>query len=449
MRLAPAVDSVSLSPRRYGAMLVLCVALLSAGCGSDSGSSALDGAASGADAAVADGSLADVGGDAGGQSDTLGSLDGKTGPDAQAGSDAQAPKGCVNAAVDCPKPDACETVACVNGKCKFAPVETPIPCDDKDACSVDDKCAGKKCKGKPLSCDDGNPCTDDGCLSQSGCVHIDSKKPCSDGGKCEKFGCVGGACVKLPGSPCDDGNPCTADTCDPKLGCAHAILSKVVCDDQNGCTVGDKCDFGQCVGAGGKDCSDGNVCTTDACDPAGDCTHTVNSLPCNDGDACTKADVCAGGVCSGKAKACDDGDPCTADTCNAKTGQCVFAKLGDGAVCQGGPCVVDAVCSAGKCAGTPKACDDGSPCTVDACDLATDSCTSTAAEDGAGCGSGDGCFANASCKAGVCLPPAAACDDANACTTDACGPTGCGHEAVADGTSCGATGETCVAGVCT
>src|SRR5205823_9640615 len=46
-------------------------------------------------------------------------------------------------------------------------------------------------------------------------------------------------------------------------------------------------------------CSDGNVCTDDACDPATGCVNTPNTAACTDGNACTTADTCAGGVCVG------------------------------------------------------------------------------------------------------------------------------------------------------
>ncbi|MGA1146867.1 MAG: MopE-related protein, partial [Candidatus Nanopelagicales bacterium] len=58
---------------------------------------------------------------------------------------------------------------------------------------------------------------------------------------------------------------------------------------------------------------------------------------------------------------CDDGDPCTVDAC--VDGVCVHTPI----VCDDGdPCTTDA-CVDGVCVHTPIVCDDGDPCTLDAC----------------------------------------------------------------------------------
>jgi len=55
------------------------------------------------------------------------------------------------------------------------------------------------------------------------------------------------------------------------------------------------------------ECDDGNVCTDDACDPTTyACITSFNTDPCDDGNAQTTNDVCAGGVCVGSI-ASDDG----------------------------------------------------------------------------------------------------------------------------------------------
>ncbi len=53
------------------------------------------------------------------------------------------------------------------------------------------------------------------------------------------------------------------------------------------------------------ECADSNPCTDDTCDqtnpdaePSG-CVHTSNTLPCDDGKACTESDTCQGGSCTG------------------------------------------------------------------------------------------------------------------------------------------------------
>ena len=51
--------------------------------------------------------------------------------------------------------------ACING------------CDDGDVCNGTETCSGEFCRaGTALACDDGNPCTDDGCDPHAGCTHV-------------------------------------------------------------------------------------------------------------------------------------------------------------------------------------------------------------------------------------------------------------------------------------
>jgi hypothetical protein len=60
----------------------------------------------------------------------------------------------------------------------------------------------------------------------------------------------------------------------------------------------------------GKDCSDGNPCTEDRCDPAdGSCSHppVVAGTACDDGDSCTDGDSCQAGLCVGGASQCHVG----------------------------------------------------------------------------------------------------------------------------------------------
>jgi hypothetical protein len=47
------------------------------------------------------------------------------------------------------------------------------------------------------------------------------------------------------------------------------------------------------------DCDDGNVCTTDSCDPSSGCINQPNNLPCDDESPCTKGDQCFSGLCQG------------------------------------------------------------------------------------------------------------------------------------------------------
>ncbi len=81
--------------------------------------------------------------------------------------------------------------------------------------------------------------------------------------------------------------------------------------------------------------------------------------------------------------ACDDGLPCTEDACVA--GACVATPLAVGAACGSpAPCVETSACdAAGACIPTPVSTDDGDICTTDTCDPATGAVTHTAL--GGGC----------------------------------------------------------------
>ena len=158
--------------------------------------------------------------------------------------------------------------------------------------------------------------------------------------------CVGGAAKN-----CNDGNPCSDDSCDSLKGCVFTN-NAAVCDDNNKCTIGDTCKDGTCTPTAPSACDDKNPCTTETCDPKSGCQSENNTANCSDDSLCTVNDVCAGGKCSpGKALVCNDGNPCTADACDAVVG-CVYAATADQQACGAGPTTW---CSAGKCVAKPPA----------------------------------------------------------------------------------------------
>lgn len=175
-------------------------------------------------------------------------------------------------------------------------------------------------------CDDGNPCTSNGCNSD-------------------------GTCQQPVPRDCDDSNVCTADSCDASTGaCVNSPLGGT-CDDGNECTGPDTCASGRCVGLAipgccrsVADCDDSNACTDDAC-TANTCSNTPRL--CTDPDLCTRA-VCnqSTGLCVNTPVSCDDQSACTTDSCNLSTGLCEHP-------------FVD--------------CDDGDPNTFDPCS-STDGC---------------------------------------------------------------------------
>ncbi|MGH9869646.1 MAG: LamG-like jellyroll fold domain-containing protein [Candidatus Polarisedimenticolia bacterium] len=122
---------------------------------------------------------------------------------------------------------------------------------------------------------------------------------------------------------CNDGNLCTTDSCDPGLGC---VFTPVACSDGDACNGVETCNpgDGQCVGGTPLDCNDGNSCTLDSCSGGG-CGHTAVSdgTTCDDGSGCTSGDTCSAGVCGGApdTSICDDGNSCTGDVCAAAAAQ--------------------------------------------------------------------------------------------------------------------------------
>ncbi len=112
-------------------------------------------------------------------------------------------------------------------------------------------------------------------LLASQCSGKPDGAPCDDGDACTMNDtCQAGACAPGQAVVCDDGEVCTTDLCDPALGCVHGFAD-VPCDDGDACTGPDTCAFGVCVPGLAVDCSDTDVCTDDSCDPVMGCVHTI------------------------------------------------------------------------------------------------------------------------------------------------------------------------------
>ena len=238
-------------------------------------------------------------------------------------------------AATCTDGDACTAGDfCLNKLCKAG--QGKADCDDKVACTADSCDVFKGCLHVAGVCGDGNGCTADSCDLAKGCVFSPNSATCSDSNACTAGDkCVGGACLSGAVTVCDDGNACTSDGCDTAKGCGH-VASTASCSDSNVCTVADKCDGGVCLAGVVTACDDGNGCTAESCDPVKGCV----SVPANVGKPCVS-----------------DGDVCTTDACDAK-GVCGHAAKGK--VCG------DGLCCAGETGGDcPKDCD---PCGDGVCD---------------------------------------------------------------------------------
>lgn len=99
---------------------------------------------------------------------------------------------------------------------------------------------------------------------------------------------------------CDDGNPCTTDGCGTGGTCLHLLQTGTTCSDGNACTQTDTCQAGTCVGTNPVSCA-----ASDECHLAGTCspsTGTCTTPPKDEGTPCTLAPgsqqaLCQSGTC--------------------------------------------------------------------------------------------------------------------------------------------------------
>ncbi len=386
----------------------------------------------------------------------------------------------------CTRNDVCTSGTCGGTAYTCSPTacQTSSTCDGSGGCNVVNAPSTRSCT------DDGNTCTADFCDGSGGCGHtaLADGTLCGASGVCRSSTCVEGCFID--GAIVTEGtlhptNPCLACRTSLSRTAWSPVDDGTGCNDGNACTHHDVCRAGTCGGTA-YTCTASECEASSTCDGAGGCTRTP----------------------SPSTRSCgDDGNPCTADYCNG-SGSCGHTSLADGTACGAGRVCVSAACEAGCFIGgtlypdgapnpanacevcetsastsawSPTArgstCDDGNICTTEACDGAG-RCAMTPVADGTSCASGEvcssgvcgeGCFigghrydegdlnpANA-CER--CTPSAAtlawspmaaasACDDGNACTTEACDGAGrCATTPVADGTACG-TGSFCDEGVC-
>ncbi len=235
------------------------------------------------------------------------------------------------------------------------------------SCTADTDCTDArwpKCATKTGEATTGRCCTG---ITGSGANQI-CKDTCSNTHQCQTGT---GTCSCIFTTPsCTDG---VDNDCDGNIDCADTADSSEVCSAGTGCA------------------SDSNPCTNDVCG-SGTCTHPNNGNSCDDGNACTSADLCSGGSCAGTPIVCNDQNPCTTDSCNSLTG-CVFTNNND--PCNdNNACTNPDACSQGSCVGGPVVvCNDGVGCTDDSCNSQT------------------GC---------VFSPNDGNCNDQNPCTDDTC-----------------------------
>ena len=175
-------------------------------------------------------------------------------------------------------------------------------------------------------------------------------------------------------STCTTNNPCLAATCGP-TGCVTApVPDGVACTDRNACTSGDVCVSGTCIGMPVV-VPPPSACVVTMCDPVLGVvvTPAADGTPCSI-DACTVGSACQSGTCAGgRAVDCSSGQVCVIDGCDPSLG-CTHAPrpAGDPAASDNNACNGLETCNGagGTQPGTPPVIDDGLLCTVDSCDPA-------------------------------------------------------------------------------
>ena len=242
--------------------------------------------------------------------------------------------------------------------------------------------------------------------------------------------CGGGGCTS--DADCDDQVSCTADVCDTGTGECSNTADDALCDDGDVCNGAESCDaVNDCQSGQTLDCNDGVGCTDDSCDPVSGCSNAANDANCTDGEFCNGDETCDA------TNDCQAGsDPCPGQNCDETGDVCVPIgcqsndECDDETFCNGAE-TCDT--STGDCqAGTPPSCDDGVGCTVDSCDVGTDSCDNVAddalCDNGMFCDGAETCDAVSDCQAGSDPCPGQDCDE----TGDVCVPSGCTSDADCD-----------------
>ena len=303
-------------------------------------------------------------------------------------------------------------------------------CDDGAFCNGAETCdAALDCQtAAPVDCNDGVACTNDTCNEIADvCENGADDGNCDDGAFCNGAETCDAVldCQAATPVDCDDAVGCTLDSCNEVADQCDNLATDSLCDNGLFCDGAETCDaVSDCQPGAVPGCDDGVGCTVDACDEVGDtCANTTDDSLCDNGLFCDGAETCSATLdCqAGTAPNCNDGVGCTLDSCNETTDVCDNAPADglcdDGAFCNGAEtCDAALDCQAAA----PVDCDDAVACTVDACNEIFDRCDNTATDalcdDGTFCNGAETCDALLDCQAG----PPPTCDDGVPCTIDAC-----------------------------
>jgi len=219
--------------------------------------------------------------------------------------------GCQDGQPPVPDEDAvdCTVAECDEAADTFVQRAVDAACDDGTFCNGAESCdTDAGCQdGTPPVVDDGVTCTIDVCDEDVDVVlHTPDASVCDDGAFCNGAELCDAALDCQPASlPCDDGVPCTVDGCDEETAACTNSPADVQCDDGLACNGQETCHvlFGCLTTTQPPSCEDlDSFCAIGECvDGEDGCVATpVNdSEACEDGNACTAGELCAGGQCLG------------------------------------------------------------------------------------------------------------------------------------------------------
>lgn len=247
----------------------------------------------------------------------------------------------------CDTSDPCAPEMCdpTTGECiiKSVVLADEVACEDGDFCTVADVCDAGVCQSGAV---DAQVCQ---CTVTSECAHLEDATLCT-----KPVTCVANVCVLGTLVHCEDGNPCSYDLCVAQSGLCSFPEVPACCRQNEECDDGNACTQNWCELTPGPDqnmcfsknldvvCDDGDVCTVgDHCSVTEGICISGDIAECDDGEPCTHSDTCFNGSCVGKALDCSDIDPCTQN---------------EG--CTAGECVTP----------TPTDCSDSDVCTLDSCE---------------------------------------------------------------------------------
>jgi hypothetical protein len=329
-------------------------------------------------------------------------------------------------------------------------------CDDKNECTLSDKCTGSACGGAPRTCDDHCDCTLDQCNPVTGCANT-STCPATELCDCSTSQCVTDCGVNR----CRINNVCYDNgSKNPTNECELCDASKAQTDWT--ITVASACGEG----------TENECAAPNTCDSAGKCraNQRADGTLCGDKaeSDCHSPDTCQGGQCIknniGKNIPCGEtAKPCFTQSYCDGAGECKGGgKFQSLAICkEEGICNYEAYCNpiTQNCAvvfkiGT-KCADTGNVCAPRQCDLQGEcGVNPVPLPNGTNCGETGNVCTDRQCRMGSCqtvnLTGQTCGSDINECTARKCDSKGsCSPTNYGKGTACsGNTGNPCTANEC-